>query len=339
MDIDEKSRRWSAAADAARLVVHRYVIGNDYIDRRPETAAVAARDWLEEAAAQAGIGLNEFAGAVLGQLFSNHDIKRDTYGMNRTMYSGIPKMLLDCGADPNLLIYNGYGGQEGATLHAVMKTGAKSVFISDILSLLKSYGADPNLKDGCGRPPIFYSLWDSRALKKLCGIGADPLATDARGETALFEVYRGRRTFKYPQARPEDYIETELAGLGVDVNARNANGETALFYAAYDAQGVRTLLKLGADVNVRNAKGYGIAAVVAEEYLNRKISGDTCKTILGDLAAAGLDISDPNAYGFYMTLPDEYISKLPPRHAAEILKCRKMLAGICGEEETADVEF
>ncbi len=104
--------------------------------------------------------------------------------------------------------------------------------------LLREWGADPNARGRCGRPPLFYAIQGHHpeVLRWLLDSGADVYQSDEFGTTALTE------------AVDNDDLKCVdiLLGTGVDVEA-NANGYGTALNRARSRAIIMRLLDAGAD--------------------------------------------------------------------------------------------
>ncbi len=193
------------------------------------------------------------------------------------------KVLLSAGADPNagrergrsplraaayhghdecvsLLIEAGVDvdartGREVTALHlAALMRRVK------VVPLLLHAGAKVNSRDAEGRTPLMWSLRTKAGAGKpgrrtaetvglLLAVGADPLATDDRGQSALFDAARSSQPLEIRR----------LLGLGIDVNAAAHDGLTPLMAAVGEKDiyisSADALLVEGADVNAIDGSG------------------------------------------------------------------------------------
>jgi ankyrin repeat protein len=193
--------------------------------------------------------------------------------------SNIVQALLDAGADVNLRDRNGrtalaflastrFGSPSMA--RALLSRGAnvdsedsrgmtplhEALFNNNasIVPVLLDAGADVNHRSNDGMAPLMYPYGDAAALLRA---GADPLAVDRAGQTALHHSFHREAAY----AR----IRALLEG-GVNPNAREyAHGETAFMMAArgFDVQAMELLLARGANPAIRNDAGEDAYAMVA----------------------------------------------------------------------------
>ncbi|MDE0104992.1 MAG: ankyrin repeat domain-containing protein [Bryobacterales bacterium] len=178
--------------------------------------------------------------------------------------------LLERGADPKAADSGGY-----TALHAV--AAARRVPLGDadpvpeptgnmssleIVRVLVAAGADPNARlTGTGivnRGAVVLGptallgavqTGDVELAKTLVEVGADPLAKDNLGRTAV--MLAGSRT---GEAQEVNRLIDLLLGWGVDIDAVDRNGETAMHAAAYRdrPEMIELLAKRGASVDVWN---------------------------------------------------------------------------------------
>jgi ankyrin repeat protein len=96
----------------------------------------------------------------------------------------IIQVLLDAGADPNILSEEGGIGEEmTALMHVVSSFFANNR--AEIVKLLVRSGADVNLKGIRGQTALMFALKDSESVKALIEAGADLNARDDRGNSVL----------------------------------------------------------------------------------------------------------------------------------------------------------
>ncbi|HEY8520118.1 MAG TPA: ankyrin repeat domain-containing protein [Gammaproteobacteria bacterium] len=207
-------------------------------------------------------------------------------------------MLLEAGADPNVVDESGMGPLYAAVdMHrlAIGHGRPNPVPVGpldsvDIIRRLLERGADPNaqLKKpimqrhhtagdatlGEGATPLLRAAksGDIEVVRLLLAAGADPHHKMPNGATALmYAAGLGWRNGSpiapsFDQGSEEEAVETMrlLLELGLDINARDARGDTAL-HAAVAGRGsetlVRFLIEAGADVTVVNEKGQTPLAV------------------------------------------------------------------------------
>jgi len=158
------------------------------------------------------------------------------------------RLLLDGGADLNIAV------SQRSTLHQTAMTGN-----AEIAELLLAKGADFDVRDETGQPPLFDAIsWRRVRLftshtpidvaEVLVRRGADVNARDLHQNTPLHETIHSK-------------CNLEALGLllssGADVNAVNLYGETPLHLAAYYCQpaAVKILLEHGAQVDTTDKAG------------------------------------------------------------------------------------
>jgi ankyrin repeat protein len=203
------------------------------------------------------------------------------------------KLLLDAGADPNIVdtaagmgpLYAAIDMHRLAVGHGRPNphpSGALDAL--DIVRLLLERKADPNARLkavimqrqhtagdstlAAGATPLMRAAksGDIAMVRVLLAGGADPTATLPNKTTPLmFAAGLGWRDGSpaapsYDQGPPEEAVETikALMAAGIDINASNDAGDTAL-HAAVSGRGseviVRALLALGADTTAKNKRG------------------------------------------------------------------------------------
>ncbi|HEX6996863.1 MAG TPA: ankyrin repeat domain-containing protein [Gammaproteobacteria bacterium] len=201
-------------------------------------------------------------------------------------------MLLDAGADPNVVDNVGMGPLYAAVdMHrlAVGHGRPNPVPVGpldsvDIIRRLLELGADPNAtlskpimqrhhtagdaSLGEGATPLLRAAksGDIEVVRLLLAAGADPHHRMPNGATALmYAAGLGWRNGSpiapsFDQGSEEEAVETLelLLELGLDINARDERGDTAL-HAAVAGRGsetiVRFLIEAGADTTAVNEKG------------------------------------------------------------------------------------
>jgi ankyrin repeat protein len=150
----------------------------------------------------------------------------------------VVKLLLDKGADPNLLTTWG-------TTALIRAAGEGH---TEVLKLLLDFGADPNLKDSHGTALAYAAgRGCTEAVELLLDRGADANLENRSGWTALMWAAR----FGHME------IVKLLLANGADVNFQSGLNDTALIWAASvgHTEAVKLLLDNGADPNLRNAVG------------------------------------------------------------------------------------
>ena len=177
-----------------------------------------------------------------------HDI--NTYVKTRALKTAIEYnnrimvyMLLQYGADPNLLVKNWY------LLTLALYRGNLGI-ISDLLG----FGADPNRVVDYSPPSLFHVKGVNfgphllRVAQLLIDAGANLNARDIRGACLID---------RYANVEP-DYLLTEyFLKLGVNPNAQDRNGNTPLINASYkDPDIIQLLMAYGADPTILNRYGY-----------------------------------------------------------------------------------
>ncbi len=201
-------------------------------------------------------------------------------------------MLLDAGADPNIVDSTGMGPLYAAVdMHRLAVGHGRPNPISSgpldavaIVRLLLEHGADPQARLskiiiqrqhtfgdaslGEGATPLLRAAksGDVEVMRLLLKAGADPKYTMPDGSTALmYAAGLGWRNGSpiapsFDQGSDEDAIAAIklLLGLGLDINAKNASGNSVLHAAVSSRKSetiVRFLVEAGADRAARNQKG------------------------------------------------------------------------------------
>ena len=203
------------------------------------------------------------------------------------------KLLLDAGADPNIVdtaagmgpLYAAIDMHRLAVGHGRPNPHPSGALDEvAIVRLLLERKADPNatLKAAIlqrqhtagdstlavGATPLMRAAksGDAAMVKLLLAAGAIPTTTLANGTTALmFAAGLGWRDGSplapsYDQGPPEEAVQTIelLTAAGVDINAANAAGDTALHAAIAGRASdviVKGLIALGADLHAKNKRG------------------------------------------------------------------------------------
>lgn len=160
-------------------------------------------------------------------------------GLSKLKY--IVKVLIEHRADVNFKNSGGY-----TALHFVV-SGLKEVTDLEIVQLLLDNGADPNVVDNFGKPPIFYckDKWMERMIQMFQIHGANIREKENGGNTVL------HRTWSTVTLR-------ELLKLDVDVNVRiKDNGGNTFLHRTWSTITLRELFKFNVDVNAQNNHGEG----------------------------------------------------------------------------------
>jgi len=234
-------------------------------------------------------------------------------------------ILLDAGADPNA---SGPGWTPLHTITWVRKPGTGSNPPSppgsgnlDSLELVRKLvakGADVNARmkrrssagahvlNVIGATPFLMAARtaDAELMRLLAQLGADPLATNADGSTALMiAAGLGTRSPGEDAGTEEEVIEAIKVALelGNDINAVDKNGETAMHGAAYKhlSKVVKFLAANGAKVEVWNRKnksGWTPLRIAAGVHRtgNFRLSDATAEAIREVMLAAGVTpVLDP----------------------------------------------
>jgi inversin len=119
-----------------------------------------------------------------------------------------------------------------------------------IVKLLLQAGADPNVEDASGQPPLFYACEAGHSEVVGALLDADAAATylDPEQRTLLHWASVGGHTA---------VCQALLDSQQIDVNGRDASGRTALHNAAYAVHPelVQLLLQHQADPNAQDEQG------------------------------------------------------------------------------------
>ena len=151
------------------------------------------------------------------------------------------QLLLEAGADPNILDNDGF---EGSPMHVACKSNNL-----EILKLLIQFGGRIDLRSNKIRITPLYDAVSNNSFE--C---AEYLIT--RGAKVMDRSLNEYTPLHYSQLS-EHGNSTECTKLllehGADVNAKNQGGETPLHYAAenFNDKALKLLLSYGADINVQ----------------------------------------------------------------------------------------
>ncbi|XP_045466946.1 ankyrin-2-like [Harmonia axyridis] len=161
-------------------------------------------------------------------------------------------ILLDHGADINAR--NGHGE---TPLHMGFPFGNRKV-----LSHLINRGTDLNARDKFHKTALHQFLHRWAGCVEICELllknGADPMATDDAGNTALHSLALSCRLSKlYPSIA----LTRMLVEAGVDINAQNREGQTPMHVAitkGMDRSYMLCLLRSGADIVLPDIHGFTV---------------------------------------------------------------------------------
>lgn len=142
----------------------------------------------------------------------------------------------------------GFGCDDFTPLHIAAIRNAPH-----IVELLLDFGADPNYKDGKGRTPIFYAIYNQNygVAIDLINKGARLDVVDFNGETILhFTV--GRNSYNILE-----YLLQNFPAFNNFINFKDNDGNTPLHIAAFMGYTdiAELLLRYGANPNLRNKNG------------------------------------------------------------------------------------
>jgi hypothetical protein len=119
--------------------------------------------------------------------------------------------------------------------------------------LLRQYGADPNVRDQCGRNPLHAAAFSGNfeVVRILIGYDSVDINTrDVYGSTPLHWALGGHNV-------KDGSVLRLMLEHGAGINLKNQIGRTPLHYASVDGvlEFVRLLLKHGADVEAKDNAG------------------------------------------------------------------------------------
>jgi ankyrin repeat protein len=152
---------------------------------------------------------------------------------------GAAELALDAGATVNEIGASGDTPVIGAISHGPLGL--------PMLRMLLARGADPNIKSKDGEPPLIRRPCIAAGIALLLEYGADPEATDYRGETVLHHL----AGLSFDPCG--ESLALVLAG-GANVNARDGDGRTPLSHAS-NVAAVQTLIEYGSGLEVRDKRG------------------------------------------------------------------------------------
>ncbi len=186
--------------------------------------------------------------------------------------------LLDAGADVNAkcscsgYLSGGWTALMIATRNADM----------DMVNILLSRGADPNLSNNDGKTALIIAVEEKieNMVRVLLDKGANVNAKDNDGRTALmWSSWWGK-----PDAM------RILLGKGADVNAKSGDGGTALMWAAMhsDSESIKVLLDAGADLHAKSTAGRTALMLAVREGRSEQVRS---------LLLRGAKINDEDASG------------------------------------------
>lgn len=168
--------------------------------------------------------------------------------------ANVVKVLLDAGADPNMI-----DDVERSPLHYAAKHGNGSV-----VELLLTHGADPNKADQDEWRPLHCAVANGigrqdneEAVQNLLAAGADPNLADSLGNTPTHTSVLFRR---------ETAMEA-LLDAGADPDLFNTHGKTPLHLAAETIGGehlVDMLVDHGASVELPTKQGQTVVSIAEE---------------------------------------------------------------------------
>ena len=167
-------------------------------------------------------------------------------------------------------------------------------------------GADPNLPNNEGRPPLYRALvlQNQLLIDTLLGNGADANANDHRGDPLII-------TAMSVGSAPATMA---LINAGANPNARDTTGKSVLSYAVYlkQPQIIAALVAKGADVNAPSEAGDG--GNPAPPLFMAIKGGDLA--LVQQLIAAGANVNALDGQGStplhraVLTQPTEYATSL-----------------------------
>ena len=122
---------------------------------------------------------------------------------------------------------------------------------TDHAVLLLAAGADPNIRDWVGNPPLYTALQhgDSIELVKLLIKHTDLGKTNEKGESALHAIFQGR--FNGPDTKAAQYLSL-LLKEGLDVEARCDHGDNVITAATFAnaLKSIEVCIKAGCKLDV-----------------------------------------------------------------------------------------
>jgi len=153
----------------------------------------------------------------------------------------------------------------------------------DMVNVLLSAGANPNLANTRGETPLMYlgGLATSELVDTLLSAGADVNARDQSGATALINL-AGSGSFE---------VFKRLLDAGARIDVEDNDGHTVLMNAAQneDPQLLRHLLKAGLNLSAKNQNGETALMIAA-----RSGKADSLKALIDAGASLNLPTKDKN---------------------------------------------
>jgi len=193
-------------------------------------------------------------------------------------YTDIVRLLLEYDANPNIIDNGGFTS---------LIEASKGGYI-DVVRILLEHGADPNRHDKDGQTSLMWAAKGGHVdvVRMLLKHGVDPTTQRKDGQTSLMEASRDCHS-----DTSKGFIEH-----GVDPNMRRFDGRTSLMLASESGHidVVRVLLMLGADHNMTDLLGSTAVSLAApavkslvEDQIEREILWNRKKAMMMVLGENG----------------------------------------------------